>query len=175
MQFPFDGSTMNRRTFLGLGATTVALGLAGCTVLGDRQAADPLYPDDRDVPAGTATHDLYVENYEGTAHTVALTVVRASDDALVWRNTYEALGERGFSIPDLLVTGRTYEITADVTDVGRSSSSQSIEECPHGGSRNVGVWIGHGGTPVAFRQDNCDEIRVGADLSYGDHEQFVVD
>lgn len=175
---------------LAAGTKTVAVGLAGCLQAleaGDggpsRSDEDPLYPDDRDVPDDAGTHDLYVENYDDVVHEVTLSVVRASDDALVWRAVYDAPDRRGFSIPDLLVGGRTYEVTLDVTDGPGASNTRTIEACSNseggsetrsdGGSKNLGVWI-DGGT-ITFEQDNCDEINVGVRLNYGDHESFIAE
>lgn len=168
---------MNRRAVLALSATAVG-GVAGC--LGGVDAsgldggADPLYPAGREVPADAATHDLYVENFDDTSYLATVSVVRSGDGALVWEATYEALDRRGFSIPGMLVGGRTYEITVDVKDGGRATTEEAMESCPHdGGSRNVGAWIED--AEVTYRRDHCDEIRVGAQLSYADHERFVVE
>lgn len=172
---------MNRRRFLTIGTAATSLGTAGCLGALDRRLepdratdAEPRYPDDRDVPTDASTHHLFVENFDETAHVVTLTVRRLSDDALVWRNTYEAPDERGFVVPDLLVDGRTYEITTTVEDEARATVEQPVEPCNgEGDSRNGGVWIEDGN--VEYRQDNCDEILVGAKLSYADHERFIVE
>lgn len=171
---------MNRRSVLGSGCGIVA-SLAGCLAAtdglgGDESDSDePIYPDDRDVPAEADMHDLYVENFDRVAHDVTLAVVRTTADALVLRAAYEAPDRRGFSIPDLLVEGRTYEITLDVTDGPASTDTRPIEACqnPHGGSKNPGIWIEDGS--ITFEQDDCDEIAVGAKLDYGAHESFLVD
>jgi hypothetical protein len=77
-------------------------------------------------------------------------------------------------VPDLLVDGRTYEITTTVEDGTREIVEQPVEQCTgEGDSRNVGVWVEDGN--VEYRQDNCDEILVGAKLSYADHERFIVE
>lgn len=173
---------MNRRSFVATGCGAVVASVAGClgaAEFGDDSApgpdGTPLYPDERDVPSEAETHDLFVENFDDVVYDVTLSVVRPSDEALVWRAAYEAPDRRGFSIPDLLVEGRTYEITLDVADGPEASDTRTIEACrnPHGGSRNVGVWIEDGS--VTFEQDICDELRVGAELNYGDHESFVVE
>lgn len=169
---------MNRRTVLALGATAAVGGVAGCLggLASDGRDANaaPLYPDGRSVPADAATHDLYVENFDDTSYLATLSVVRSSDGALVWEATYEALDRRGFVVPDVLVGGRTYEITVDVEDGGRATTEETMESCPHdGGSRNVGAWIEN--AEVTYRRDVCDEIRVGAQLSYADHERFIVE
>lgn len=173
---------MNRRSYLALAGGTVATGLAGCleaAPFGGGSAArtddDPRYPDDRNVPADAETHDLYVENYDDVVHDVTLAVVRTTDDALIWRADYEAPDRRGFSVPELLVEDRTYETTLTVADGPEASDTRTIEACPNpnGGSKNVGIWIEDG--TITVRQDNCDVIRVGANLNYGDHESFVVD
>lgn len=170
----------DRRSYLALAASTLSLGVAGCIgpldLGGDDEWAgvDPAYPDDRDLPADAATHHLFVENADGRPYPLVLTVVRtdAGEDALVWRQRYEAPDERGFEIPELLVEGRTYEITAAIEDRAGGSTTREIEPCPgEGGSRNVGVWIEDG--TIAFRQDSCDEIVAGATLPIGDHASFT--
>jgi hypothetical protein len=170
---------MNRRTLLSIGTAAASLGTAGCLGEVNRRLesdsttkAEQRYPDNRNVPADAATHDLFVENFDETERVVTLTVRRASDDALVWQNVYETPDERGFVVPDLLVAGRTYELATTVDDGRRATVEQSVEPCPgEGGSRNVGVWIEDG--VVTYRQDNCDEILVGVKLSYADHERFI--
>lgn len=172
---------MNRRSFLAIGTAAASLGTAGCLGALDRRLesdpatdAEPRYPDDRDVPADATTHHLFVENFDETSHVVALTVRGAADGALVWQATYEAPDERGFVVPDLLVDGRTYDLATAVEDGPRATVEQSVEPCDgEGNSRNVGVWIEDGG--IEYRQDNCDEIIVGAKLSYADHERFLVE
>lgn len=133
--------------------------------------AEALYPDDRDVPDARSTHHLFVENFDPEPYVVTLTVVR-SDEALVLRNTYEAPDGRAFYVPDLLVDGRTYRITLAIQDGARATTEQDVEPCPHeGDSRNVGIRIDDGA--IAFEQDNCDELTVGAELQSGDHERFI--
>lgn len=172
---------MDRRSYLGGTATALALGLAGCVTSlapgtdDDRWAGvEPTYPDGRDVPAGAATHHLYVENADEETHPLEVTVVRTDGDGetLVWRAGYEAPDGRGFEVPDLLVEGRTYRVTVALADGDQASTTREIDDCPHeGGSRNLGAWIE--GAAVSFRQDNCDEIIAGARLPTGDHRSFL--
>lgn len=172
---------MDRRTFVAGGIAALTAGTSGCLdALSARRDPGtdetPRYPDDREVPAGARTHDLYVENFDAEAHRLTLTVVRAGDDALLLRNTYEAPSERGFVISDLLVEERTYEIAVDVADGDRVTAERTVDGCSgsaEGGSANVGAWIEDGA--VTFHRDRCDEIVVGAKLAYGDHERFVVE
>lgn len=163
---------MHRRSFLVGCVSTLPLSVAGC--LESLSAEEtPRYPDARDVDADTPTHDLYVENYDAVSHVVTLSVTRAGDGALVWRRTYEAPDGRAFYVPDLLVTGRTYDVELAIRSGAEATERVPIEPCPHAGdSRNVGVRIRDGS--ITYRQDNCDEITVGADLAAGDHEQFAL-
>lgn len=171
---------VKRRPLLGLGVTALTLGFAGCLGSLDPRrepdawaGVDPRYPDDREVPPDASTHHLFVENADEESHVIGLTVVRTEDDSLIWRNTYEAPDGRGFEIPNLLVVSRTYEIRAAIEGGDEATTEREITPCPGaGGSRNVGVWIE--GATVSFRQDVCDEIRVGT-LSIGDHDSFARD
>ena len=170
---------MNRRSFLALCGVAASVGATGCveTVAapGPDTTSDgePLYPDDRDVPADRTTHDLYVENFDDQQYDVFVSVRRVTDEELVWEAQYEVPDGRGIFVPDILVENRTYEITVDVGGAESATFRESIESCPHeGGSRNVGAWIESGS--VSVRRDICDEIRVGAKLAYSDHEWFMV-
>ncbi|MFQ3318812.1 MAG: hypothetical protein ACI8UR_000735 [Natronomonas sp.] len=164
---------MKRRTMLSAGAAALTAGLAGCSAAlgaptdGEQQ---PLYPDRRTIPARATTHHLFVENADAESHVGTLTVTRTSDDALVWRGTYEIPDERGLEIPDLLVEGRTYEIALDVDGGPRETTIQNIEPCPRSGSRNTSAMIADGS--IRFQQDNCDAISVPT-LPTGPHEGFL--
>jgi hypothetical protein len=171
---------VNRRSLLAAGASALSFGVAGCVGALDPRGGDdrwagvePRYPDDRRVLADADTHHLFVENADATAYSLALTVVRTdgAEETLVWRATYRAPDERGFEIPDVLVTGRSYRVTAAIENGDRATVERAIEPCPHeGGSRNVGVWIED--ATVSFDEDVCDEIAVGTTLPIGDHESF---
>jgi len=172
---------MDRRSYLGAAAAALSFGVAGCVASppggDDRWAGvEPTYPDDRDLPAGAATHHLYVENADEEPRPLALTVVRTDGggdgETLVWRAGYEAPDGRGFEVPDLLVEGRTYRVTVALADDDRASTTRTIDGCPHdGGSRNLGAWVED--ATVSFRQDDCDELVAGATLPTGDHRSFL--
>lgn len=169
---------MDRRTFVAGGIAALTAGTSGCLdALSARRDPGtdetPRYPDDREVPAGARTHDLYVENFDDQQYDVFVSVRRVTDEELVWEAQYEVPDGRGIFVPDILVEDRTYEITVDVGGAGAATFRESIESCPHeGGSRNVGAWIESGS--ISVRRDICDEIRVGAKLAYSDHEWFRV-
>lgn len=172
---------MHRRSYLAVAASSLSLGLAGCGALGpgdedEWAGVDPTYPDDRDLPPDAETHHLFVENADPRTYPLQLTVVRTDgdEDTLVWRERYEAPDERGFEIPDVLVEGRTYEISTDIEDGASASTTRKIESCPHdGGSRNVGALIED--ASITYRQDRCDELIAGTEVPIGNHESFVAD
>lgn len=161
---------MDRRSYLA--TVSASLAVSGCleALGGDRDTAT-----DTGAPTGeTSTHDLYVENFDAVRYTAAVAVRDLADDTVVLDATYEVPDERGFYVPDVLETDRTYEISIDLTDGPAETVEQAVGPCNgEGDSQNVGAWIRD--SDVTYHQDNCDEIRVGVDLEYADHERFVVE
>lgn len=124
-------------------------------------------------------HDLVLENHDDEDRRLAVTV-ECDGDVLV-DGAYELPDGRGAVFDDVAGREERYEIDATL-DTGESASftwetpSCNGTEAPNG-SRNGAVAIEspHADESLAFFQDQCDAIIVGADVATGPAEQFELE